>query len=144
MRRQPGWLITQTGRPAMRSPGKPPIRREVERAFWGKIAEGLKSEDAATACGVSGAVGCRWFRERGGMPTIELSPPTGRCLSVAEREKSVATRPTIGSWTTSRIASPARSSRPTVRWSGRRQRRGKGRNRPRRQDRVWATAWNPE
>ena len=78
MGRQPGWLVTQKGRPAMRSPGKPPVRQEVERAFWGKIAEGLTSEDAAIACGVSGAVGSRWFRERGGMPTIELSPPTPR------------------------------------------------------------------
>src|SRR5690606_29804106 len=87
MGRQPGWLVTQTGRPAMRSPGKPPIRREVEQAFWRKIAEGLTSEDAALACGVSGAVGSRWFRERGGMPTIELSPPSGRYLSFAEREE---------------------------------------------------------
>ena len=36
---QLGWLVTQTGRPAMRSPGRPPIRRDVERAFWVKIAE---------------------------------------------------------------------------------------------------------
>ena len=44
MGRQLGWLVTQTGRPAMRSPGCPPIRRDVERAFWVKIAEGLTSE----------------------------------------------------------------------------------------------------
>jgi hypothetical protein len=87
MGRQPGWLVTQTGRPAMRSPGRPPIRQEVERAFWGKIAEGFTSEDAGVACGVSGAVGSRWFRERGGMPSIELSPPSGRYLSFSEREE---------------------------------------------------------
>jgi hypothetical protein len=29
---------------------------------------------------VSGPVGSRWFRERGGMPTIELGPSTGRHL----------------------------------------------------------------
>ena len=87
MSRQPGWMVTLTGRPSMRSPGKPPIRRDLERAFWMKIAEGLTSEDAAIACGVSGPVGSRWFRERGGMPTIELSPPTGRYLSFAEREE---------------------------------------------------------
>ena len=44
-----GWMTTLTGRPAMRSPGRPPIRRDVERAFWVKIAEGLTSEDAAVA-----------------------------------------------------------------------------------------------
>jgi hypothetical protein len=54
------------------------VRRDVERAFWIKIAEELTSEDAATACGVSGPVGSRWFRERGGMSSIKLSPPSGR------------------------------------------------------------------
>ena len=87
MGRQSGWLVTQTGRPAMRSPGRPPIRRDVERAFWVKIAEGLTSEDAAIGCGVSGSVGSRWFRERGGMPTVELGPSTGRYLSFSEREE---------------------------------------------------------
>jgi hypothetical protein len=37
----------------VRSPGRPSIRRDVERAFWRKITEGLMSEDAAVACGVS-------------------------------------------------------------------------------------------
>ena len=54
MGRPVGWMVTQTGRPAMRSPGRPPVRRDVERVFWVKIAEGLSSEDAAVACGVSG------------------------------------------------------------------------------------------
>jgi len=87
MGRQHGWMVTQTGRPAMRSPGRPPVRRDVERAFWVKIAEGLSSEDAAKACGVSGPVGSRWFRERGGMPSIQLSSPSGRYLSFEEREE---------------------------------------------------------
>ena len=87
MGRQPGWMVTQTGRPAMRSPGRPPIRREVERAFWVKIAEGMTSEDAGVAVGVSGPVGSRWFRERGGMPLISLDQPSGRYLSFAEREE---------------------------------------------------------
>lgn len=77
MGRPAGWMTTLTGRPAMRSPGRPPIRRDVERAFWAKIAEGLTSEDAAVSCGVSPVVGSRWFRERGGMPSIQLSPPSG-------------------------------------------------------------------
>ena len=87
MGRQPGWMVTLTGRPAMRSPGRPPVRRDLERAFWVRIAEGLSSEDAAVACGVSGPVGSRWFRERGGMPSIQLSPLSGRYLSFAEREE---------------------------------------------------------
>ncbi len=80
-------MTTLTGGPAMRSLGRPPIRRDVERAFWVKIAEGLTSEDAAIACGVSGPVGSRWFRERGGMPSIQLAPASGRYLSFAEREE---------------------------------------------------------
>jgi len=79
-------MVTVTGRPAMRSPGRPPARREVEQAFWLRIAEGLSSEDAARSSGVSGAVGSQWFRQRGGMP-IDLSDPTGRYLSFAEREE---------------------------------------------------------
>ncbi len=87
MGRQPGWMTARTGRAAMRSPGRPPVRRDVERAFWRKIAEGMSSEDAAGACGVSGPVGSRWFRERGGMPLIELGASSGRYLSFAEREE---------------------------------------------------------
>ncbi len=71
----------------MRSPGRPPVsRREDQQRFWCKIAEGLSSEDAAIACGVSAPVGTRWFREYGGMPPISLAPPSGRYLSFAERE----------------------------------------------------------
>lgn len=187
----------------MRSPGRPPIRRDVERAFWIKIAEGLTSEDAAGACGVSGAVGSRWFRERGGMPTIELTPPTDRYLSFAEREeiavlrerglgvraigreigrapstisrelrRNAATRggtlkyrAGVAQWKAELAAQRPKTAKlvandrlrdyvqdrlagtihsadgtvvgpPTATW--------KGRNRPRRQDRRWATAWSPE
>ncbi len=70
----------------MRSPGRPPVRRDLERAFWLRVAEGMTSEDAAAACGVSAAVGARWFRERGGMPSVQLTPPSDRYLSFAERE----------------------------------------------------------
>src|SRR5438046_1059390 len=87
MGRPRGWMVTLRGRRAMRSPGRPPVRRDVERGFWMKIAEGLSSEEAAIACGVSGPVGSRWFRERGGMPLIQLAPLSGRYLSFAEREE---------------------------------------------------------
>jgi IS30 family transposase len=92
MGRPAWWMVTRTGRPAMRSPGRPPTRRDVERAFWLKIAEGLTSEDAAIGCGVSGPVGTRWFREGGGMASIQLSPPSGRYLSFVEREEIAVLR----------------------------------------------------
>ena len=72
----------------MRSPGRPPVaRREHRQRFWKAIAVGLSSEDAAVVCGVSQAVGTRWFRECGGMPSISLAPLSGRHLSFAEREE---------------------------------------------------------
>jgi IS30 family transposase len=37
--------------------------------------------------GVSPAVGSRWFRNSGGMPSISLAPLSGRYLSFAEREE---------------------------------------------------------
>jgi len=188
----------------MRSPGRPPIRRDVERAFWVKIAEGLTSEDAAIACGVSGPVGSRWFRERGGMPSIQLAPASGRYLSFAEREeiallraqnvgvrdiahrlgrssstisrelrRNAATRggrldyrASIAQWKAELMARRPKTAKlvendrlrhyvqdrlagtvrtldgtpvvgpATPRWTGR--------NKPRRQDRRWASSWSPE
>jgi IS30 family transposase len=76
------------GRPAMRSPGRPPAGRlEHRQRFWVAIARGLSSEDAAAEAGVSAAVGVRWFRQGGGMPSVTLVPPSGRYLSFAEREE---------------------------------------------------------
>lgn len=71
----------------MISPGAPSSRRSIERVFWKEIATGVSSEDAAAAVGVSPAVGGRWFRQGGGMPTITLSEPEGRYLPFAEREE---------------------------------------------------------
>jgi transposase, IS30 family len=72
----------------MRSPGRPPVaRREHRQRFWKAIARGLSSEDAGVAAGVSPAVGSRWFREGGGMPTVSRAPLSGRYLSFAEREE---------------------------------------------------------
>ncbi len=74
MGRPAGWMKQLTGRDAMRSPGAPSHRREVERQFWGQIATGITSEKAAEAVGVSQAVGSRWFRHRGGMPLFMSKP----------------------------------------------------------------------
>ncbi len=72
----------------MWSPGRPSTaRREDRQCFWGEIAAGCSSEQAAAAAGVSPAVGGRWFRDGGGMPPISLAPLSGRYLSFAEREE---------------------------------------------------------
>jgi hypothetical protein len=86
MGRPAEWMQGLTGRASMRSPGKPSLRRDVERQFWCEIAKGLTSEDAALAVGASQAAGSRWFRERGGMPTFMTVQLTGRYLSFPERE----------------------------------------------------------
>jgi hypothetical protein len=88
MGRPKGWASDRTGRPVMRSPGRPPAgRREHRVRFWEAVAQGAPSVDAAAVEGVSGPVGVRWSREGGGMPTVTLAPPSGRYLSFAEREE---------------------------------------------------------
>ena len=78
----------RAGRPPMRSPGRPPgWRREHRQRFWAAIARGATSEAAGVEAGVSPAVGVRWFREGGGMPSVTLAPLSGRYLSFAEREE---------------------------------------------------------
>jgi IS30 family transposase len=62
-------------------------RREHRQRFWEAIAHGLSSEDAGVVAGVSPAVGTRWFREGGGMPTVSPARLSGRFLSFVEREE---------------------------------------------------------
>ena len=93
MGRPPRWVTARTGRPAMRSPGRPPVaRREHQQRFWAAIARGMTSEDAGIEAGMSPAVGTRWFRSSGGMRPISLEPHTGRYLSFAEREEIAVLR----------------------------------------------------
>jgi len=88
MRQRQRRRLQAAGRTPMRSPGRPGVaRREERQRFWGAIARGLSSEDAAVEAGVSQPVGTRWFRESGGMPSITQLPLSGRYLSFAEREE---------------------------------------------------------
>jgi hypothetical protein len=73
----------RAGRPPLRSPCRPSVaRREERQRFWRAIARGVSSEEAAAAAGVSATVGVRWFRERGGMPSVTLLPTSGPLLVV--------------------------------------------------------------
>jgi len=74
-------------RKRMRSPGHPPLPREVERLFWIEIAKGLVPAAAAAAVGASQPVGQRRFHNAGGMPPFSLEPLSGRYLSFQEREE---------------------------------------------------------
>ena len=71
----------------MRSPGHPGHPRSKERAFWTVIAKGTLPTDAGIAIGVSPVAGSRWFRESGGMSPYSWPAPSGRYLSLAEREE---------------------------------------------------------
>lgn len=204
MGRPAGWMRKLTGRAPMKSPGKPSLRRDVERLFWREIAKGLSSEDAALAVGASQAAGSRWFRERGGMPTFMLDPISGRYLSFQEREeiallkaqgagvreiarrlgrspstisrelrRNAATRggkldyrASVAQWKAELMARRPKTAKLATnaelrgyvqeRLSGQVRRPNgtvvpgpatapwKGRNKPHRQDRRWATAWSPE
>jgi IS30 family transposase len=88
MGRAKGWSSMATGRPAMRSPGRPTAgRREDRVVFWLAVGDGMTTTEAAELAGVSEAVGVRWFREGGGMSTVTLAPLSGRYLSFSEREE---------------------------------------------------------
>ncbi|WP_162922824.1 MULTISPECIES: IS30 family transposase [unclassified Synechococcus] len=70
------------------SPGRPSTAQHKHRVlFWMAIAQGLSSENAASEAGIPQAIGTRWFRNAGGMPPIDLNPPSGRFLSFSEREE---------------------------------------------------------
>jgi IS30 family transposase len=57
------------------------------RAFWLAVRGGMLYKDAAVAAGVSKRLVKRWVAEGGGMPMVELTEPSGRYLSFAEREE---------------------------------------------------------
>ncbi|MET7427369.1 IS30 family transposase, partial [Dactylosporangium sp. NPDC005555] len=193
-----------TGRPAMRSPGRPPVwRREHRQGFWDLIAQGRSSELAALEVGVSQPVGSRWFRDAGGMRNVSSAPLSGRFLSFEEREeiallraqnvgvrqiaqalgrspstisrelrRNAATRggqleyrAINAQWHADRRARRPKTAKlvlnerlreyvqdrlsgsvllPGGQVAGPKTRAWKGRNKPRREDRRWATSWSPE
>jgi IS30 family transposase len=63
------------------------LSRQVQREFWRQVRAGLVAEDAAVVAGVSATTGRSWFTEAGGMPCVDLAEPSGRYLSLAEREE---------------------------------------------------------
>jgi IS30 family transposase len=67
--------------------GRPNIGLQVRREFWRLIGSGASTKSAADAVGVSREIARRWFVEAGGMSPIDLAEPSGRYLSLAEREE---------------------------------------------------------
>src|SRR5829696_4832062 len=71
--------------------GRPRLPRELERRFWGRVRAGDGVRVAAAAVGVGSASGDRWFRQAGGVMPSSVEP-TGRRLSLAEREEMACLR----------------------------------------------------
>ena len=60
----------------------------MERAFWREVRSGTATYDeAARRVGVGTTTARRWVQQGGGMPMISLAEPSGRSLSLAEREE---------------------------------------------------------
>jgi IS30 family transposase len=66
--------------------GRPRMPKEFERRFWRLIGRGFPTERAAVEAGVSVNTGNRWFTDGGGMAPLSLAEPSGRYLTLAERE----------------------------------------------------------
>src|SRR5260370_41093301 len=61
--------------------------RDLQRRFWRAVRTGLTRYEAAAAVGVSSSVGYRLFVDAGGVPPLDLHEPSGRYLSLPEREE---------------------------------------------------------
>lgn len=78
----------RAGRDPLYSPGRPPMaRQEHYQIFWYLISQGLTTEEASHAAGISSPVGNRLFRHNGGMKPKFQHTFSGRYLSFAEREE---------------------------------------------------------
>jgi hypothetical protein len=89
----------RAGRARMYSPGRPPgWRREHRQRFWAAIARGASSEDAAIEAGVSVAVGVRWFREGGGMPSITQAAERAMSRWPSTPRRATSTRTISPPW----------------------------------------------
>lgn len=67
--------------------GRPRFAQALRRRFWLLIGEGLATDEVSARVGVSRQCGRLWFKESGGMPPLSLTEPSGRYLSLAEREE---------------------------------------------------------
>ena len=80
MGRPAGWMEELTGRSPMKSPGKPSLRREVEREFWLQIAEGVAKARVVATISRS-TIGRRSGREGVSVGSIEATSGQGGGLS---------------------------------------------------------------
>ena len=60
--------------------------KDFQRRFWRLIGQGWSTEGAGDRVGVSANTAARWFRDGGGMAPISVAEPSGRYLSLSDRE----------------------------------------------------------
>ena len=87
------------------------VPRWVRREYWLARREGLDHGQVCERLGVSVDAGWRWVREAGGV-TPSLAEPTGRYLSLAEREE--LSRGLARGLTQAQIARELRRDRATI------------------------------
>jgi IS30 family transposase len=67
--------------------GRPVSLLVVRRRFWRLVGQGAPVGWAAAVVGVSRQCGYNWFGDSGGMSPLSLHEPSGRYLSLGEREE---------------------------------------------------------
>ena len=67
--------------------GRPPVRVEVQKAFWREVAAGRSVVDAGLVVGVSRPTAQRLYSRSGGVIPADREPPSGRRLTFVEREE---------------------------------------------------------
>lgn len=139
-----GWGSEQPGRPVMRSPRRAGVnQRDARRAFWKCIAQDMETEAAALAGTVSQPLEPRWFREAGGIASIDPAPHSGRYLAFSQREEIALLwahdcRVREISRKLPRSLTFGASQFPDLTF------RGKDEGQGRRAGRRWGTCWRPE
>ena len=101
---------------------------DVRMTFWSLRSSGLTVKAAAAAVGISEGTGWHWVDERGGVRPRATPPPSGRYLSITERE-FIADYIRDG-WTLTRIAAALRRAVSTVSREVKRHRLFRGRYNP--------------
>ena len=131
MGRPRGGRAQQTGRPVMRSPGRPPVgRREHRQRFWAAIARGERSDVAGVEAGVS-PVGRRPVVSGGWRDAADQSGSAVRAVPVVRRARG--DRDAARRWRQG-------AARSRARWAARRRRsRGSCGATPRRAAAAWIT-----
>ena len=78
-------------------PGRLGCPRQLKREFWRLIATGMQSDAASRTLGLTRTTGIRWFGEAGGVPPLDVADPSGRFLSISEREEIAVVRGHVSS-----------------------------------------------